>query len=256
MKSAKIALELLLANNAKEANVLVEEIEEINNRRKKLTKVLYNEALGLYDESQNAIIIHSPRMHEGVLGIVASRLANDYGKVAVVLKEEEYTFKGSIRSYHGVDVIKVLEKLSSILERFGGHKNACGLEFKKEHLQTFKQQFEALIPDAEVDEVYEAEGIVDIETLDLKQISDLERYDLKDALFVFEGSKILAKYLIKGEHTKLILSGNTDALFFNNKLLYQQVKKNGNINLLGRLDINTFQNQTKKVILIEDYQIL
>ena len=256
MKSAKIALELLLASDAKEANRRVEEIEEINNRRKKLTKVLYNEALDLYDESQNAIIIHSPRMHEGVLGIVASRLANDYGKVAVVLKEEDYTYKGSIRSYHGVDVIKILEKLSDLLERFGGHKNACGLEFKKEHLSTFKRLFEELIPEAEVEEVYEAEGKVDIETLDLKQIADLERYDLKDALFVFEKNKILAKYLIKGEHTKLILSGNTDALFFNNKLLYQQVKKNGFIHLLGRLDVNTFQNRTKKVILIEDYQIL
>ena len=256
MKSAKIALNLLLADDTKEANRIVEDIEEINNRRKKLTKVLYNEALELYDETQNAIIIHSPRMHEGVLGIVASRLANDYGKVAVVLKEEEYTYKGSIRSYHGVDVLKILEKLADLLERFGGHKNACGLEFKKEHLITFKRLFEELIPDAETDEVYEAEGNIEIETLDLVQIADLERYDLKDALFVFEENKVLAKYLIKGEHTKLILSGNTDALFFNNKLLYQQVKTNHNVNLLGRLDINTFQNQTKKVIVIEDYQIL
>ncbi len=143
-----------------------------------------------------------------------------------------------------------------MLERFGGHKNACGLEFKKEHLATFKRMFEELIPEAETDEVYEAEGIIDIETLDFEQISNLEHYDLKDALFVFEESKVLAKYLIKGEHTKLILSGNTDALFFNNKLLYQQVKANHSINLLGRLDINTFQNQTKKVIVIEDYQIL
>jgi len=256
MKSAKIALNLLLSDDTKEANQIVEDIEEINNRRKKLTKVLYEEALDLYDETQNAIIIHSPRMHEGVLGIVASRLANDYGKVAVVLKEEDYTFKGSIRSYHGVDVLKILEKLSNLLERFGGHKNACGLEFKKEHLATFKRMFEELIPEAETDEVYEAEGIIDIETLDFEQISNLEHYDLKDALFVFEESKVLAKYLIKGEHTKLILSGNTDALFFNNKLLYQQVKANHSINLLGRLDINTFQNQTKKVIVIEDYQIL
>lgn len=256
MKSAKIALDLLLATDVKEANRIVEDIEDINNRRKKLTKVLYNEALELYDETQNAIIIHSPKMHEGVLGIVASRLANDYGKVAVVLKEEEYTYKGSIRSYHGIDVLKILEKLSDLLERYGGHKNACGLEFKKEHLNTFKRMFEELIPEAVTDEVYEAEGMIDVETLELAQISNLERYDLKDALFVFQENKVLAKYLIKGEHTKLILSGNTDALFFNNKLLYHQVKANGKVNLLGRLDINIFQNQTKKVILIEDYQIL
>ena len=53
-------------------------------------------------------------MHEGVIGIVASRLANEYSKVSVVLKEDEFTFKGSIRSYNGVDVVYILGELKDI----------------------------------------------------------------------------------------------------------------------------------------------
>ena len=108
MKSAKLAVELLLSTTNKHALQHLKEIEENNNRRKKLTKTLYEEALSQIDNNTPCIIIHSPRMHEGVIGIVASRLANEYAKVCVVLKKDEYTLKRSVRSYNGDDVLNVL----------------------------------------------------------------------------------------------------------------------------------------------------
>ena len=253
MKSAKLAVELLLSNSNQGALDRIRDIEELNNRRKKLTTMLYDVALSQVDISQPSLIIHSPKMHEGVLGIVASRLASEYSKVSVVLKEEEYTFKGSIRSYNGVDVIYILSELKDLLIRHGGHKNAAGLELKKENLPEFKRRFNDLIPDAKRDEAVTAEGKIDIETIDMDQISQLGKFDLKDCLFVFENISPENRYLIRGEHTKLIISNGIEAIFFNNKTLYNQISKIHNVTLLGRLDINTFKGRSKKQILIEDY---
>jgi single-stranded-DNA-specific exonuclease len=255
MKSATIAVELLNVDNMYDAISRINTIEEYNNRRKKLTKLLYAEAIEQVDTSENAIIIHSPKMHEGVLGIVASRLANDYGKVSVVLKEEEYTYKGSIRSYSGVDVIEILGDLKDLLIRHGGHQNAAGLEFKKEYLQEFKQRFNASIPNAHKVTSAEAEGYIDIYKLGLDQIENLDKYDLRDALFVFEGIVPQNKYLIRGEHSKIIINHEIEGIFFSNKALHQKLYRGDVIDLLGRLDINTFRGKSKKQIIIDDYYI-
>jgi len=256
MKSAKLAVNLLLSENYSQANNNLKEIEENNNKRKKLSAVLYEEALSQVTEDVPSLIIHSPKMHEGVLGIVASRLANEYSKVTVVLKEEEYTFKGSIRSYSGVDVIYILNEIKDLLIRYGGHQNAAGLEFKKENLKEFKSRFNSLVPTAKRDESVYAEGVIDIYTLDIKQVVDLDQYDLKDSLFIFDNIIPTSKYLIRGEHTKLIIDGQNEAIFFNNKALYHKIDRNKAVTLLGRLDINTFRGQSKKQILIEDFVIL
>ncbi len=255
MKSAKLAVQLLDSENFQEALKLIGEIEEINNKRKKLTKTLYTEALSILDNTKPSIIIHSPKMHEGVIGIVASRMANEFGKVSVVLKEEDYTYKGSIRSYNGADVISVLGELKGLLIRHGGHTNAAGLEFKKEHLEEFKQRFNELLPQAKQSDPSFVEGRIDIFKLGIDQIVDLERYDCKGALFVFEDVIPQSKYLIRGEHTKLILAQNIEAIFFSNKALYQKLRSKQPVTLLGRLDINTYLGKSKKQILIDDYLI-
>ncbi|MCF7925438.1 MAG: single-stranded-DNA-specific exonuclease RecJ [Candidatus Izimaplasma sp.] len=256
MKSAKIAVELLQSKTQKEALQLIKRIEEINNNRKALTKRLYDLATQTIDLDHPSLIVHSPQMHEGVVGIVASRLANEYNKVAVVLKEEDFTYKGSIRSYNGVDVHYILSEISQILLRYGGHQSAAGLEFKKEHLTTFIQLFNSYIPKAIKDTVTLAEGTLNIEEVTLNTIFELEEYDLKDALFVFDHLYAHQIYLIKGEHTKLIIDSDTEAIFFNNSALYHAIKDHRHVALLGRLDYNTFRGRTKKQILIEDYKLI
>ncbi|MBN2605205.1 MAG: single-stranded-DNA-specific exonuclease RecJ [Bacilli bacterium] len=256
MKSAKLAVELLLSPTSIMAKKHLREIEESNNKRKNLTKILYSHALQNLDLSEQSIIVTSPIMHEGVIGIVASRLASEYSKISIVLKEEEYTYKGSIRSYSNVDVIYVLDSLKDLLIRYGGHSNAAGLEFKRENLSEFKRRFNDLLPNAYRENLIEAEGVINIYTLDFQQIIDLDRYDLKDALFVFDVISPEGKYLIKGEHTKIMISETAEAIFFNNKNLYSKLTNSSKLVLLGRLDINNFRGKSKKQILIEEYRII
>ena len=255
MKSAKLAVQLFESTERIDSLRLIKEIEENNNKRKKLTKILYDEALSLIESDKPSIIIHSPKMHEGVIGIVASRLANDFSKVSVVLKEEEHTYKGSIRSYNGVDVVYILNELNDLLIRHGGHANAAGLEFKKEYLEEFKRRFNELVPNALRDDVTLVEGAINIYTLDIQQVMNLDRYDLKDSLFLFDNIKLNGKYLIAGLHSKIIINNNCEAIFFNNKNLYSKVTGRSNITLVGRLDINNFRGKSKIQIIIEDFDI-
>jgi len=255
MKSAMLGVHLFQSETSADAVKLLSEIEDTNNKRKKLTKDLYIEAVNMVDHTKPSIIVHSPKMHEGVIGIVASRLANEYSKVSVVLKEDDFTFKGSIRSYNGVDVIYILNELKDLLIRHGGHQNAAGLEFVKENLNEFKKRFNELIPNAVRDDIVVAEGVVDINKLSVEQIMDLDKYDLRDSLFVFEDVYPENRYLIKGEHTKLILNSTTEAIFFNNKNLYSKLYNNQSVSLLGRLDVNYFRGRYKKQIIIDDYYI-
>ena len=93
----------------------------------------------------------------------------------------------------------------------------------------------------------------------LKSLKDswtrLEKFDLKGSLFVFEGIIPYNKYLIRGEHSKLIISSDIEAIFFSNKALYQKLRSGDSISLLGRLEINSYMGKTKKQILIDDYII-
>lgn len=255
MKSAKLAVELFASSEKRDSLRLISEIEENNNRRKKLTKTLYDEALLLADRDKPCIIIHSPKMHEGVIGIVAARLSNEFSKVSVVLKEEEYTYKGSIRSYDAVDVINILNQLDDLLIRHGGHTNAAGLEFKKEHLNEFKRRFYELIPIASRDDITLVEGNINVYTLDIKQVMNLDLYDLKDSLFMFKDIMVNGKYLIAGAHSKIIINKKCEAIFFNNKTLHSKIYHGANITLIGRLDINTFRGLSKIQIIIEDFEL-
>ena len=255
MGNAALAVSLLEAGNSLRAIQLIQEMEEINTKRRKLTERLYEEALFLMNNTESSIIVHSPKMHEGVVGIVASRLASEFGKVAVVLKEDEFTFHGSARSYNGVDVLQLLRSVDDLLVRFGGHQSAAGLELKIEDFKAFQTRFNALIPKANIVNEPIAEGIIDINKLTMEQIQDLEHYDLKDCRFVFPKLRFDNRYLIKGEHTKLIIAPDIEAIFFNNKTLYTKLNRPIKVSFLGRLDVSLYRGRRKKQIIIDDYEI-
>ncbi len=255
MGNAKLAVSLLEATNSLRAIQLIQDIEEINTKRRKLTEKLFDEALYLMNNTEPSIVVCSPKMHEGVVGIIASRLASEFGKVSVVLKEDEFTFHGSARSYNGVDVLQLLRGVSDLLVRFGGHQSAAGLELKIEDFDEFITRFNALIPKANIVKEPIAEGIIDINKLSFEQIHDLEHYDLKDSRFVFPKLRFDNRYLIKGEHTKLIIAPDIEAIFFNNKTLYTKLNRPVQVSLLGRVDVSMYRGKKKKQIIIDDYEI-
>jgi single-stranded-DNA-specific exonuclease len=137
------AVELFFTGNRAYAKEIINEMERLNLKRQKLENEIYNTVIGVIEsnpetENQPIIIVEGNDWHLGVIGIVASRLANQYYKPALVVSVINGIGKASGRSIPDFDLKGALNSDSDLLESFGGHKMAVGFQIKKENLPLFK----------------------------------------------------------------------------------------------------------------------
>jgi len=147
IKSARAAVELLITNNLNDAEEFSKEIDAHNSTRKNLDKSITQEALEQIqlteqNNPKKATIVYNPAWHKGVVGIVASRLIESFYRPTVVLTKSGDKLAGSARSVDGFNLYNAVEACSHLLEGFGGHMYAAGLNMKEEKLSEFKKCFE------------------------------------------------------------------------------------------------------------------
>lgn len=148
--SGNRAVELLISDNFEDALEFSEEISKYNTERRVLDKSVTESALELlvtdtfYKESRSTVVFN-PDWHKGVVGIVASRLIEQYYKPTIVLTESEGKATGSARSVHDFDVHEALTECGELLEQFGGHKYAAGMSLRLENVKAFRQKFEEVV---------------------------------------------------------------------------------------------------------------
>ncbi|MBQ0158704.1 MAG: single-stranded-DNA-specific exonuclease RecJ [Bacteroidales bacterium] len=161
MQNGREAVALLVEKDYNEAKRMAEHINLYNEQRKDLDKQMTEEASELVQELPNleerrAIVIYNPEWHKGVIGIVASRLTEQYYRPAVVLTRSEGMATGSARSVSGFDVYKAVQSCADLLENFGGHTYAAGLTLRAEHVEEFKRRFETYVAEHISDEQTQA----------------------------------------------------------------------------------------------------
>lgn len=147
IQNGKEAVDLLVEKDFVKARNLAARINEYNEQRKDLDKSMTEEATNQAEELQksgvqNSIVLYNKNWHRGVIGIVASRLSEQFYCPAVVLTDANGLVSGSARSVIGFDVYKAIESCRDVLENFGGHTYAAGLSLKEENIPVFKQRFE------------------------------------------------------------------------------------------------------------------
>lgn len=150
MNHAQMALQLLLCNDIVQAKLLAKELQSLNEERKLLDELLLQEALQNMNlkEDSFSIVVYEPHWHKGVLGIAASKLVDRFYKPTIVLTLQNDVWTGSGRSIEGVDLHEIIYQCRDYLSHFGGHYFAAGLSIKKENLQPFIIQFEALVKES------------------------------------------------------------------------------------------------------------
>lgn len=178
MQNAKEAVQLLVEKDLSTASEIASHINLHNEARKDLDKQMTEEASeqvknmkGL--DERRGIVIYSEEWHKGIIGIVASRVTEQYYRPAVVLTRTDDMATGSARSVTGFDVYKAIQSCADLLENFGGHTYAAGLTMKVEHVPEFTRRFEA----------YVAEHILDEQTQPTLDITAI--LDFKDVSFGF-----------------------------------------------------------------------
>ncbi len=153
MGSASLALELLFADNKEDAKRLAAQLGEKNNERRECENKIMSEVLAKLEEhpeylDESAAVIDGDRWHHGVLGIVASRICNRFGKPAVLISSDEDGCRGSGRSVPGISLHSALGKCADVVEKFGGHDLAAGVVIKRENIPEFRKKLcEALLPE-------------------------------------------------------------------------------------------------------------
>ena len=149
MKTGKIIVDLLIEDDVNRANILSNEVEFLNQNRRRIEKDVVDEALEQIDNERFTNIVYGEGWNQGVLGIVASRIIErSYKPTIVMTKSNEDILTGSVRSVKDYDVYQSLSECEDNIIQYGGHKYAAGLKIKKTKFDIFKNQFEDIVKDS------------------------------------------------------------------------------------------------------------
>jgi single-stranded-DNA-specific exonuclease len=207
---AKSAYKFLISKDDEEAFRLLLELDGFNNLRKEIEKEIV-ESIEV-DENDNFLVAYGD-YHEGVIGIIASRLVHKYKKPAIVFSKNGEYLKGSGRSLGNIDIFELVKDCGDILEGFGGHKMACGLSIKKENIERFKKRINALCEKYDKEDFFIEDFVlgelpfseIDLELVDI--LKEFEPYGEANPKPKFIAkAKIEHIQNLKDNHYKLILS--------------------------------------------------
>jgi single-stranded-DNA-specific exonuclease len=142
---ANVGLRLLVSDDPDECASIARELETLNARRQALDQRILDEAVELaervLDADDRALVLAADAWHPGVIGIVASRLVERYGRPTFLIGWEGDLGRGSGRSIAGFDLHRALTRVGAHLEKFGGHPMAAGLTIRRERYEAFRVAF-------------------------------------------------------------------------------------------------------------------
>lgn len=149
LRSAEMALSLLLCKDPKEALDLALHLKELNEERKDMTAKGVEDAIALVESSERkkdkVLVVYLPGCHESLAGIIAGRVREKYNKPVFILTDsEDGGLKGSGRSIEAYSMFEEMTKVKDLMSKYGGHPMAAGLSLPKENLEPFRQELNRL----------------------------------------------------------------------------------------------------------------
>lgn len=143
LDSAKKGLELLLMEDDEEAKNLAQEIVDLNDARKNMTKEGVDRAINIIDSTDinndKILVVYIPDIHESLAGIVAGRVKEQYNKPTIILTKSEEGVKGSARSIEEYNMFEGLLACKELLDKFGGHPMAAGLSLQEDKVDELRK---------------------------------------------------------------------------------------------------------------------
>ncbi|MCL2826107.1 MAG: single-stranded-DNA-specific exonuclease RecJ, partial [Eggerthellaceae bacterium] len=180
MGDAQLALDLLMTEDSAKAQALAAKLEEVNDCRRVIEAELSERAkeqAAAHYQGQRVLVVSGEGWHEGVKGIVASRLVNIYGVPALLFTIEGEEARGSGRSVGQVNLFKAVESVSDLLIRFGGHEAAVGVTLPAEKLPEFSERLAAYMDSLPAESFLsriDIDTCVELEELSMAGIAELE----------------------------------------------------------------------------------
>ncbi|WP_439654900.1 single-stranded-DNA-specific exonuclease RecJ [Zobellella iuensis] len=266
----------LLSDNLDEARKLAALMDELNRERKAIEASMQQEALASLarvriddGELPAGLVLHQDDWHQGVVGLVASRIKERYFRPVIAFAEAgEDELKGSGRSIPGVHLRDLLEAINSrhpgLITKFGGHAMAAGLSLTKAALAPFKAAFEQMVDEWVSPELLAgdilSDGELGVHELTLELAEQLRFAGPWGQAFpepLFDGEfRIIQQRLVGEKHLKLVLSpdeGRTlfDAIAFNVDLAIWPNAAIQQVELAYKLDVNEWKGRRQLQLLVE-----
>lgn len=240
--NASDVVRLLITRSEDEAGHLAAWLNSLNLKRQEIEESVYKEALKkaeLMDPCDGGLVVAAEGWHIGVIGIVASKLAEKYYRPAIVLSIEDGMAKGSGRSIAPFDLYEGLTRCRDLLVRYGGHKQAAGLSLRASDLEDFSARFCSGVRDGLSGEDFVPVLIIDsavrISDLSIGLIDELARlepfgYSNGEPLFGSRGLEVVQPRIVGNKHLKMHLkqSGRKiDSIGFDFGSMMETVEKSG-----------------------------
>jgi single-stranded-DNA-specific exonuclease len=265
LEHAKMALELLLTEDVKKARELAKRLNELNGERQKMCERILEEARAEIEGSDikehQIFLLSNKNWARGVVGIIASKLADSYTRPVIVFEHDGETLHGSARSVGEFDITAALTECEDCLIKFGGHAKAAGLTVSDEHFVIFKEKMleivknkikeTDLVPELTIDTTIKTEEITD-EMLEL--LAKMEPFGFGNSSPVFEVEDVQLSALRKvgdaGQHLKFKV-GEMAGIWFGAKM---EVKENEKYNLAVQPRYNFWNNRRSIELRVLDIQ--
>ncbi|MFW6266204.1 MAG: single-stranded-DNA-specific exonuclease RecJ [Halanaerobiales bacterium] len=265
IEHADLALKLLISKNKKEADKMAARLVQVNEKRRNLQQKIIKEALEIQNnkDENEAVVLYKPDWHEGILGIAAGRLAEEFQIPALLmgLKEDGKTITGSARSIEQIHIREILDQCSELLEKYGGHAGAAGFSLKRDNLNPFRKKVKVLI-ESRLKEIAGERKINVDDKLELSSIDLDVYYELRQLapfgegnpkpIFISKENKVVhSRDFSDNKHQRLLLQkdGTThEAVWWwggNNEIKPY-------IDLIFSIDINRFQGREKIQLLVKE----
>lgn len=279
MQSGLESVELLVTKDPSDAYAISKTIDQYNKDRKELDRQITEEANNIIEDhiqqikEKRPIVIYNRKWHKGIIGIVASRIAELYFRPSVVLTySDDGIVIGSSRSVRGFDIYSAIKSTRDLLETFGGHTNAVGLSLKEDNVDEFRRRLEEYVESHITKDQVTPQVDIDCE-LDFADINpDFLRYlrmfnpfgpDNQKPVFMtrnvydFGTSKLVGRNL---EHIKFeLVDSKSDNIMngiaFNMSKYFDYIKQHKPFDICYTIEENKHRNSTSVQLQIKGIRI-
>lgn len=268
MADPALALKVLLARDAAEAGRLAAELEEVNRERREIEAALAEEALALVESTYDGgrvVVVGGEGWHEGVKGIVATRITNRYHVPALLFSISDGIARGSGRSVGSVNLFDAVERCSDLLIRFGGHAGAVGVTCRAEDLDALRTRLEevlAEVPAEDFEDTDEVAAVVSLSELDVEtveRISVLEPFGQgnKVPLLAATGVTMCDRAVVgkTGEHMRFVATdgaASVPAIMFRVPDIAERVCCDTVVDLVFEAVAERWQGRVKSKLMVRD----
>jgi len=267
---AKAAVKMLIEKDFNTARQFAKVLHERNSERQGLDSDLTIEAINLVENDpilmgRKSTVVHGDKWHKGVIGIVASRLVEQFYKPTIVFSMNDDILTGSARSVKDFDIHEAIGECGDLVEQYGGHKYAAGLSIKAENFEAFAEKFEE-IAKAKLTELMEVPEIEYDVPLSLNKINDkmlriinqMSPFGPGNMLPVFKTENLFSNgsaKVLKEKHLKLYFSQNgatMDGIGFGLGHHLPLVSNNKKFNACYSIEENNFNGRTSIQLRLRD----